>query len=136
MPYKQYILFSAPYSIYNYRVSNVKMFCLNITENIDGLVQERRNSIANALELCLSCTNLSIYNMRVIELEPSVAHLLGPQLPSAALIGPLGQQNHQQIVHLRLCYKSEGLLKSHTGSSEVKLGTRLSKACYYSTSYK
>ena len=27
---------------------------------IDGLVQERRNSIANALELCLSCTNPSI----------------------------------------------------------------------------
>ena len=28
---------------------------------IDGLVQERRNSIANALELRLSCTNPSIY---------------------------------------------------------------------------
>ena len=28
--------------------------------NINGLVQERRNSIANALELCLSCTNTSI----------------------------------------------------------------------------
>ena len=27
---------------------------------IDGLVQEKRNFIANALELCLSCTNLSI----------------------------------------------------------------------------
>ena len=26
----------------------------------DGLVQERPNSIANALELCLSCTNPSI----------------------------------------------------------------------------
>ena len=26
---------------------------------IDGLVQERCNSIANALELCLSCTNPS-----------------------------------------------------------------------------
>ena len=30
------------------------------TSQIDGLVQERRNSIANALELRLSCTNLSI----------------------------------------------------------------------------
>ena len=29
--------------------------------HIDGLVQERRNSIANALELRLSCTNLSIW---------------------------------------------------------------------------
>ena len=29
---------------------------------IDGLVQERRNSSANALQLCLSCTNSSIWN--------------------------------------------------------------------------
>ena len=29
-------------------------------EYIDGLVQERRNSIANQLEPRLSCTNLSI----------------------------------------------------------------------------
>ena len=28
---------------------------------VDGLVQERRNSIANALELRLSCTNPSMY---------------------------------------------------------------------------
>ena len=31
-----------------------------VEPNIDGLVQERRNSIANALELRLSCTNPSI----------------------------------------------------------------------------
>ena len=29
---------------------------------INGLVQERHNSIANALELCLSCTNPLIYD--------------------------------------------------------------------------
>ena len=29
--------------------------------HIDGLMQERRNPIANALELRLSCTNLLIY---------------------------------------------------------------------------
>ena len=29
---------------------------------VNGLVQERRNSIANALELRLSCTNLSIWH--------------------------------------------------------------------------
>ena len=28
--------------------------------DMDGLVQKRRNSIANTLELCLSCTNQSI----------------------------------------------------------------------------
>ena len=32
---------------------------------IDELVQERHNSIANALELRLSCTNLSIYDMHI-----------------------------------------------------------------------
>ena len=34
---------------------------MNWQHNIDGLVQERHNSIANALELRLSCTNLSMY---------------------------------------------------------------------------
>ena len=33
----------------------------SLRDNIDRLVQERRNSIANALELRLSCTNPSIY---------------------------------------------------------------------------
>ena len=32
---------------------------MNVIFHIDGLVQERRNSIANALELRLSCTNPS-----------------------------------------------------------------------------
>ena len=32
-------------------------FSLKYSQQIDGLVQERRNSIANALELRLSCTN-------------------------------------------------------------------------------
>ena len=36
-------------------------YCLPFMHcHIDGLMQERRNSIANALELHLSCTNLSI----------------------------------------------------------------------------
>ena len=33
---------------------------LVVWDNIDGLVQERRNSIANALELRLCCSNPSI----------------------------------------------------------------------------
>ena len=33
---------------------------MNKKHDIDGLVQERRNSIATALELRLSCTNPSI----------------------------------------------------------------------------
>ena len=35
-------------------------------EYFDGLVQERRKSIANALELHLSCTNPSIYDRKVM----------------------------------------------------------------------
>ena len=36
---------------------------LAFTDHIDGLVQERRNSTANALELRLSCTNPSMYRV-------------------------------------------------------------------------
>ena len=41
--------------------------CYGMAESlhIDGLVQERRNSIANALELLLSCTNPSIYGIKI-----------------------------------------------------------------------
>ena len=35
--------------------------CSELRYHIDGLVQERRNSIANALELRLYCTNPSKY---------------------------------------------------------------------------
>ena len=38
-----------------------KLFTQTIWTSFDGLVQERPNSIANALELRLSCTNPSIY---------------------------------------------------------------------------
>ena len=36
------------------------------TQHFDGLVQESHNSIANALELCLSCTNPSIWTNAVV----------------------------------------------------------------------
>ena len=35
----------------------VLAFFFSTSQHFDGLVQERRNSIANALELRLSCTN-------------------------------------------------------------------------------
>ena len=37
----------------------VAAYCMSLSARayIDGLMQERRNSIANALELCLPCTN-------------------------------------------------------------------------------
>ena len=38
---------------------------------IDGLVQEKRNSIANALELHLSFTNPSIWNLYMVFRVPA-----------------------------------------------------------------
>ena len=46
--------------------------CVNKLQ-IDGLVQERRNSSALAMELRLSCTNPSTYTERLF--VPSSAHL-------------------------------------------------------------
>ena len=39
--------------------------------NIDGLVQERRNFIGNALEFHLSCTNPSTYMLQANTAEPT-----------------------------------------------------------------
>ena len=47
---------------YGVSVVSSKFICL--LYHIDGWVQERRNSIANALELRLSCTNTSICNIQ------------------------------------------------------------------------
>ena len=44
------------------------------TFHIDGLVQERHNSIANALELCLSCTNSSILRWNLGDYDKSNLH--------------------------------------------------------------
>ena len=43
----------------------LRLSCTVTWEEVDELVQERRNSIANALELRLSCTNLSKWVMTI-----------------------------------------------------------------------
>ena len=43
----------------------------NPLAHIDGLVQERRNSIANALKLRLSCINPSIWDINLVIFEPT-----------------------------------------------------------------
>ena len=48
------------------RLQWVKGFLPIWLRHMDGLVQERRNSIANALELRLPCTNPSIYGAWVL----------------------------------------------------------------------
>ena len=45
-------------------INTVKAKYSLIQYKFDGLVQERHNSIANALELCVSCTNPSTSNCR------------------------------------------------------------------------
>ena len=47
--------FQSEFKIKNWACCQV--WCYTYKHNIDGLMQERQNSIANALELCLSCTN-------------------------------------------------------------------------------
>ena len=51
--------------------------------HIDGLGQEKRNSIANALDLCLSCTNLSIY--LYMYLKKILCIEIGPRLFTSTL---------------------------------------------------
>ena len=43
-----------------------------VGRQIDGLVQERRNSIANALELCVSCTNSLRYVLKNVKKQMEV----------------------------------------------------------------
>ena len=47
-------------------INSAVIFYILQQEHVDGLVQERHNSIANALELCLSCTNPSIWHRSCI----------------------------------------------------------------------
>ena len=49
---------------------------INFEFHIDGLVQERHNSIANALEMRLSCTNPSIYTQAIIRGREGIMKLL------------------------------------------------------------
>ena len=74
-------------------------------KHIDGLVQERCNSIANTLELCISCTNQSIYNHYVVFVY---FFMPGSVCPSAYSINssppwkkwaPFGRRNFQVYFH-------------------------------------
>ena len=56
--YKIYIAFHSLCSI-----NDLDLFCWLWLADKGGLVQERRNSIAKALELCLTCTNPPIFLM-------------------------------------------------------------------------
>ena len=53
------------------RVNQQHHHCKSLEDHVDWLVQERLNSIANALELCLSCTNPSIWSYAKLQVEYS-----------------------------------------------------------------
>ena len=56
-------------------------------QHISGLVQERSNSIANALELHLSCTNPSVY----------AVHWTRMLLRSLNCVGNVWKKNHIDV---------------------------------------
>ena len=67
-------------------------------QNIDGLMQERRNSIANALGLRLSCTNLSMWRNTCYLFQP--LHLPHDTWPSQTVFDPRPCQEHIAYVIL------------------------------------
>ena len=74
------VMYDQKRSLYYYRYLwcqwlTPETMLLVIVYQFDGLVQERRNSIANALELRLSCTNPS--NWYVLTTSWSFVILLG-----------------------------------------------------------
>ena len=83
-----------------------------VWSNMDGLVQERRNSIANALELHLSCTNPSIWFDVAYHITNKVrarirvcTHKIHPiSLLYSQYIDGLGQERLNSIAYaLELC---------------------------------
>ena len=56
-------------------IHNQQQRLYNYAAHINGLVQKRRNSIANALELRLSCTNPSIWYLKMDRLQPHLQTL-------------------------------------------------------------
>ena len=52
-------------SVHIYLRQYIFLTQMKIRHQVGGLMQERRNSIANALKLRLSCTNLSRMELRL-----------------------------------------------------------------------
>ena len=81
--------------------------------HFDGLEQERRNSIANALELRLSCTNPSIYSspLQLIHYSPYItSHYI-----TLVIAKPTGIWNPRTLDPLSMtsCNKSPSTLQCH-----------------------
>ena len=85
-------------AIKNLRIIFLLQQNFNQLHQIDGLVQERHNSIANALELHLSCTNPSKYNSKIFcEIGP-MSLLSLAQTPHVALANSCLISVHQPLL--------------------------------------
>ena len=82
-----------------------------ICDYIDGLGQETRNSIANALELHVSCTKPSILGRIITGLHGSMIYKLQTRKVCIQL-----QFSHQIQV---ICQQSQSLLAAYRHSSEL-----------------
>ena len=69
-----------------------------LAHGLNGLVQEKRNSIASALELRLSCTNPSIYNRKIFCEIGHMSLLSLAQTPHAALANSCLISAHQPLL--------------------------------------
>ena len=93
----------------HFRISNLNPKLVSTVESpnyrnyIDWLVHQRRNSIASALELRLSCTDSSIWKL---------------------LHGGMQLQNHWRIIGLQM----DGLAKDCSNSNVLAVGLRQSYA--------
>ena len=79
--------------------------------HIDGLKQERHNSIAHALELCLSCTNSSIWCMLSGQLSERTHY-------NASRTWPIPQRHSQPYI--------DGLVQERCKSSALAMELRFS----------
>ena len=59
------------------------IFLMELRADIGGLVQESHNFIANALELCLSCTNSSIYDKTIALIKVWIKSILQDKVHTA-----------------------------------------------------
>ena len=73
--------------------------CGCVLYHIDGLVQERRNSSASAMELRLSCTNPSIYRYVIVFI-----HLLNQHYHSSYWYIFIWHQNLHIFVFISYCW--------------------------------
>ena len=98
-----------------------------VSQYIIGLVQERHNSIANAMELCLSCTNPSILRNDLPRLSCSQywLNLCCAKIPNAV---QLKYPQPASMLQVKLCHAFPTLayIDQHVCLTQQNFGGRIS----------